>query len=267
MIRTYTRTGDRHAARRLQCDDAVRAVSIGDYSLLVLCDGCSGSAHSSEAARRITCRLADCIQYPETYLDREEATSPEDLLSYCITQGNEEAFMWLILKQIDAEVVTMRELYGCSRRELCCTLIAALVKHTGGGNTAVILTVGDGFTAVYNKETKAATLVSRGENIDGNPNLTYFCTSADAADNALVYRVERFDALLISSDGMTHAVDIDDQNELDSLMIGAERLKAATDTQFYSKMNMLLTAFVEHFDGRDLNDDCGAVYYTTLNKR
>lgn len=269
MIFTYTRTGDRHINRLDPCDDSVRAVQYGNYSLLFLSDGCGSSRYSSEAAHRITKRLADYFTHPIRLSDSDDSCV-EDLLRYCVSQNNEQEFLRFIIDEIIDETEEMCQLYQCGRSDLCCTLISTLIEYNPktGKNTAVTITVGDGFVATYHKKSKTTSLVSRGENKDNNPNMTYFCTSFNAIEHANVYRIENFDSLLISSDGITHVVNIDNPDEMHRFMHSVSKSAIISDAMFAEKMNRLLSTYVKDSSfTKDLEDDCSIVYYSTDKKR
>ena len=234
--------------------------------MLLLCDGCGSSKYSLEAAHRITNRLADCVSYPERLINVDNSFDTEDFLHYCASPNNEEAFMWLFINEIRREVKELCALYQCRQSELCCTLIAVLIEYDPktSKNSAVVITIGDGFVATYHRKSKLTSLVSRGENRENNPNMTYFCTSADAINHTKIYRIEDFDALLISSDGITHLVDIDSIHELKGFMCKVAESVAQTDTRFTEEMNRLLNSYIEQSPHLlDLEDDCSVVYYST----
>ena len=131
-------------------------------------------------------------------------------------------------------------------------------------NSAVVLTVGDGFVAANRRRRGGAVLISRGENIDHDPNRTYFCTSQNAAEHVCAYYVNNFDELLLSSDGIIHTVDIERPDELTRLMRQTSLAAGITDTGFSKGMDRMLTTFTcIDPDTRDLEDDCSAVYYST----
>lgn len=269
MIFTYTRTGDRHINRRDPCDDAVRAVQHGNYSLLLLCDGCGSAKYSSEAANRITKRLADYFTHKNSLL-YYDYSCVEDLLCYCVSQNNEQEFLRLVIEEIIDETEVMCQLYQCRRSDLCCTLISTLIEHNPktGKNTAVTITVGDGFVATYHKKSKTTSLISRGENKDNNPNMTYFCTSFNTIEHANVYRIDNFDTLLISSDGITHVVNIDNPDEIHRFMHSVSKSAIVSDAMFSEKMNCLLSTYVHNSAfTKHLEDDCSIVFYSTDKKR
>ncbi len=261
MIFTYKKTGDRHICQMQPCEDALEVFRIKNYSCIILSDGCSSSRFGFEAAQRITRRLADCLRFPSAY--NLCTTSPWEFLGEYTAEGKEEDFAKIILKETESEVNCMLELYGCERNELCCTLMLTIIKYDPKtkDNTALILCIGDGFAASYNKKCRCASLITSGENIENDPCRTFFCTSADAAENVRVYRVNRFDSLLVSSDGLTHVVDTD--SELNEFMTDTASILAPTDAQFGRSMNLLLASYMFRDIDRNLSDDCTFAYYTT----
>lgn len=266
MILTYTRTGNRHLRCQSPCDDSVAVKQFGNYSLMLLCDGCGSSTFGREAAYRITAHLVDFFQHPDVFLETDTETNSIDLIHYCLIPENADAYLHLILKQIERVVQEMCVHYQCRRSELCCTLIAVLVEFHPDRkcNTATVITIGDGFVAAYNKKYKEVTLISRGDNRDSNPNMTYFCTSQNAMEHAHVYRAEGFDTLLLSSDGISHAVDITNRKELTDFVVSVIAANKITSTAFSASMDRLLNGYVDtEPNKRDLNDDCSLICYTT----
>lgn len=269
MIYRYTRTGDRHIRRGAFCDDALAAVQYGDCAAMFLADGCSSSLFGGDAARRITERLADMVRYPRSVLRTDVPITPGDLIRFFVHPDNNEAGTCLLFREIEKEVRAMRALYRCEANQLCCTLIAAFARYhpDSGKNSAAVLAVGDGFVAAGDRESGRIVLVSKGENIDDHPNRTYFCTSQNAIEHVRAYYVNNFDELLLSSDGVTHTVDIECPDELTRLMRQIALAADITDTRFSKGMDRLLSAFmrVDPYT-RDLEDDCGVVYYSTDKK-
>lgn len=269
MIWKYTRCGDRHIHRNAPCDDSVAAVKLGNYSALVLSDGCSGSTFGGVSAHRITNRIIDKIRLPATFLNSDTDITGEDFIRYCLNPDNIEKTVRLLLKELNEEAIAMCRLYQCQRKDICCTLIVAFVEYhpESRNNTAMVISIGDGFVTARSRKHKNATLISRGENRNNQPNMTYFCTSENAIDHTHIYYIKVFDELMISSDGITHAVDIDNSAELSHLLNAASSGSGITDADFSEKMNRLLSEYVWFRPiSRDLNDDCGVIYYTTNNK-
>lgn len=266
MIFKYTRCGDRHIHRSVPCDDSVAAVKFGKYSALVLSDGCSSSVFGGDSARRITNRIIDKIKFPASFLGSDTDITGEDIIRFCLQPDNAGETVRLLLNELDKEVIVMCDLYQCQRKDVCCTLIIAFIGYDpkSGNNTATVITIGDGFVVACSRKHKGVTLISRGENRNNHPNMTYFCTSENAVDHAHIYRVNAFDELMISSDGVTHAIDIDDSDELSQLLHAASSGPGITDADFSEKMDRLLNEYVWLYPiDRDLNDDCGVIYYTT----
>lgn len=266
MIYRYTRTGDRHIRRGTLCDDAVAAVQYGDCAAMFLSDGCSSSLFGGDAARHITQRLAAMIRHPRIVSEKDDPITAGDMIRFFAEPGNIEAGVSLLFREIEKEVQAMRVLYRCERNHICCTLIAAFVRYFPDSdiNSAVVLTVGDGFVAANRRRRGGAVLISRGENIDHDPNRTYFCTSQNAAEHVCAYYVNNFDELLLSSDGIIHTVDIERPDELTRLMRQTSLAAGITDTGFSKGMDRMLTTFTcIDPDTRDLEDDCSAVYYST----
>ena len=269
MIYQFTRTGDRHILRRAPCDDSVAAVQFGNYSALILSDGCSSSPFGGDSSRRITNRLADLIRRPNSFLSSDTIFSGEDFIRYCMNPENAEACLWLLFGELDKEAQAMCRLFHCRRKDLCCTLAVAFVEFHPDriNNSAVVITVGDGFVAAHSRKYKDVTLISRGENRCNNPNMTYFCTSENASDNAHIYYIDDFDELLLSSDGITHVTDIDSQCELNRLMSDIASSVGVTDIRFSNEMNRILSDYVQMYTSeRNLDDDCGIIYYSTDKK-
>ena len=269
MTYRYTRTGDRHIRQGVPCDDAAAAVQDGSCTAMFTADGCSSSLFGGESARRITERLADMIRNPHSVLRADTPITSEDLIRYFIDPDNNDDGIRLLFTEIEKEAQAMCRLYQCQRNHICCTLIAAFVQYDpdSSSNSAAVFTVGDGFVAAYNRRHGSTVLISQGENIDGNLNRTYFCTSQDASAHVHAYYVDNFDGLLLSSDGITHAVDIGDPDELAQLMEHTSLAAGITDARFSAGMDRMLSACIRERPGaRDLEDDCSAVYYSTDKK-
>ena len=264
MIFTYSKTGDRHIALNRPSDDALKVFRVKNYSAVILSDGCSSSKFGFEASNRIVNHLSEFLHYPSAYTSWSK--SPWEFFKEYMTLGKEEEVAKLIHDEILKETKAMLERYSCERRDLCCTLMLALIEYDPKAktNNALLMCIGDGIAASYNKKSRCASLITEGDNIHGDPRRTYFCTSVNSAENMRVYRVSCFDSMLISSDGLPHGVNI--HTELDKFMKDTESVLAPTDAQFGRSMNLLLASYVLRDKHRDLCDDCTLAYYTTDKK-
>ena len=264
MVYSYMRTGNRHLERQKPCEDSVATTEFGNFSFLVLCDGCSSSKYSCESAYRMSLHLATFMRFPKVFIINMPDTDNHGFAKYCSTEGNEETFMRLLLREANYESEALSHLFQCKRSDLCCTLIAALVEYhpDTDSNTAIVITVGDGFVAAFNKNDKETNLVSFGENRNNNPNMTYFCTSEDAVEHAQVYRLTNVDSILLSSDGLTHVVNIRQSDELAGFLSGVNEIVSEPSSALDEAMDHLLSTY-SCTRGRDLNDDCSMIFYST----
>jgi serine/threonine protein phosphatase PrpC len=242
MIKTLERTGEYHLKNDVPSQDAFAIKHNDKYTVFCVSDGASSAELSRVASTLITKDVA-------TELVKRDLDIYFESKDYTKFSKN----------IVDIAHTTCAELCRkchCSPEDLSSTLIVALIKRSTKSKKtkALIFMVGDGFVTVTNN--KKVHLVSDGDNINGNACLTYFITDPNALNYANIFEVYGFDFLLLSTDGLTHAVDIHDNDGFSSFIKQLKNLKYRHSTYTNAVFSNIIT------DCESLVDDCTAVIYS-----
>lgn len=243
MIKILERTGEYHSKNNAPSQDAFAIKHNDEYTVFCLSDGASSAELSRIASTLITKDVAAALvkQELEVYFESKDYTKFSESI-------------------VDIAHTTCADLCRkchCSPEDLSSTLIVALIKRSPKPKKtkALIFMVGDGFVTVTNN--KKVYLVSGGDNINGNSSLTYFVTDPNALNYANTFEVYGFDFLLLSTDGLTHAVNIHDNDDFKSFIKQLKVLKYKHSTYMDAVFTKVIT---KH---ESLVDDCTAIIYST----
>ncbi len=243
MIKTLERTGRYHTKNDAPSQDAFAIKHNDKYTVFCVSDGASSAELSRIASTLITKDVATTLvkQDLDVYFETKDYTKFSKTI-------------------VDIAHTTCAELCRkchCSPEELSATLIVALIKRSSKSKhtKALIFMVGDGFVAATNN--RKVHLVWGGENINGNSCLTYFITDPEALNYANTFEVYGFDFLLLSTDGLTHAVDIHDNDCFTPFIKKLKKLKYNHSTYSDAVFSKVIT------NHESLIDDCTAVIYST----
>lgn len=257
----FTAAGKAHIRQGKICQDYAAAQRIGRYELLIVLDGCSSAASGGVAAYSIGRHLAEYFTLPYRYLhgDRSMLTG-EALCRYLLRPGNERYFADLMIGEAHRVTSALCTSVDCGYADCSSTMQLAVIEHDkeNACGRFVMIGVGDGFAAM--RDSNGSELITAGENIGGRDNRTYFVTSPDAYEHARVYRGE-CGALLLSTDGLSKAVDIRSSPQLDALMkiVGRPRQNKG-EAILWDLLSAGLPDGSPLVDEDKLYDDLGAAY-------
>lgn len=257
MLYNCTRTGNRKISKGGICEDFTNALTVGNmYDVLVVSDGCGSSMLSSVGSRVTVENVCEVFANSERFINMSNAPplKSKELFEFILKPGNERLLVQLVIKTVHKAIGSVCRGTDLSPNMFSSTLLMALIKRNSCNNEAVVLSVGDGF-AVAGFADQSVAVVSPGENISGCKNRTYFVTSADAIEHIHIYRVRGFQQLLLSTDGLTHALNINNEDCIKRFLISLKNIKAVNSQGFKEGLFSLIS------DHSLLSDDCGVAYF------
>lgn len=207
-------TGIRHEKQNVCCQDCASFFTRENITIAAVSDGCSSAALSHIGSDI-------CVR---TFIDTF-SPFPDDIVKSFCTSRRYDRILKYILSEAIAKAISKT---GISHQLLSATLVGCICYK----KRAVFLHVGDGFAS--RMRYGHINIVSRPEN-NGCSNRTFFITSPDSQGHIRIMRINSYQRLLISTDGLSG-------------------IKLKKEMFFQSGLKKLLLD-----NQKSLYDDCGVV--------
>ena len=243
--------GSKHIEDRV-CEDAAAFIQPEEQIVIAaVSDGCSNAKLSDIGSSMVVKSFLDVFSdyriLTQYIKDDNNLKNMKygDIIKSLITEPEKEALcVSILLSSIRRNIIRFLETTGCDYSVLSSTFIGVIVFNQIG----MIFHVGDGFVSSISG--KKIDIVSEPDNFLSK-NITHFITSPDAEEHLRITRINHFDRLMLSTDGLTKLFDIKNPLHVKKIIQ-------------ISKKNSELQNFIKAIHDQ-FYDDCGIVLITHHN--